>query len=89
MWDRAESNRRHTDFQSVALPTELQSLTEEPNIRALKTEHNHFSDGKSENAEVKSGYCKQNEAMNMDAFGGNHKSFYRLGISAVANTPSQ
>ena len=24
-WDRAESNRRHTDFQSVALPTELQS----------------------------------------------------------------
>jgi hypothetical protein len=29
MWDRAESNRRHTDFQSVALPTELQSLIEE------------------------------------------------------------
>ncbi len=24
-WDRAELNRRHTDFQSVALPTELQS----------------------------------------------------------------
>lgn len=28
-WDRAESNRRHMDFQSIALPTELQSLTEE------------------------------------------------------------
>ncbi len=26
-WDRAELNRRHTDFQSVALPTELQSQT--------------------------------------------------------------
>ena len=26
MWDRADLNRRHTDFQSVALPTELQSL---------------------------------------------------------------
>ena len=25
MWDRAESNRRHMDFQSIALPTELQS----------------------------------------------------------------
>src|SRR5699024_6076580 len=24
-WDRAESNRRHHDFQSCALPTELQS----------------------------------------------------------------
>ena len=28
LWDRAELNRRHTDFQSVALPTELQSLSE-------------------------------------------------------------
>ena len=26
-WDRADLNRRHTDFQSVALPTELQSLS--------------------------------------------------------------
>lgn len=25
LWDRADLNRRHTDFQSVALPTELQS----------------------------------------------------------------
>ena len=27
-WDRAESNRRHRDFQSRALPTELQSQLE-------------------------------------------------------------
>ena len=25
-WPEAESNRRHTDFQSVALPTELSGL---------------------------------------------------------------
>ena len=25
LWDRAESNCRHKDFQSFALPTELQS----------------------------------------------------------------
>jgi hypothetical protein len=40
MWDRAESNRRHTDFQSVALPTELQSLIETPNIRAFLSLYN-------------------------------------------------
>ena len=26
-WPRAESNHRHKDFQSSALPTELQGLT--------------------------------------------------------------
>ena len=27
LWDRMESNHRHKDFQSFALPTELQSQT--------------------------------------------------------------
>jgi hypothetical protein len=35
MWDRAESNRRHTDFQSVALPTELQSLSEDSKYKGF------------------------------------------------------
>lgn len=32
-WLGAESNRRHTDFQSAALPTELPSQDKKPTIR--------------------------------------------------------
>ncbi len=32
LWERAGSNRRHTDFQSDALPTELHSLNRIANI---------------------------------------------------------
>lgn len=36
-WDRAESNRRHRDFQSRALPTELQSLKLDVRVRKYKS----------------------------------------------------
>ena len=48
-WDRAESNRRHTDFQSVALPTELQS-------RSRDVKYNGFSNLFKVSAEEIRGY---------------------------------
>lgn len=35
MWERADSNRRHTDFQSDALPAELHSLIGIANMQGL------------------------------------------------------
>ena len=50
-WLRAESNHRHTDFQSVALPTELLSQMAvqtglEPAISCVTGRHvNHYTTG--------------------------------------------
>jgi hypothetical protein len=37
IWLGAESNRRHVDFQSTALPTELPSLLIAPRIGPART----------------------------------------------------
>ena len=37
-WPRPESNQRHTDFQSAALPTELLGLPERATIQRAETE---------------------------------------------------
>ena len=40
-WDGTESNRRHEDFQSSALPTELPSHTQKLSEARVDKYHNH------------------------------------------------
>src|SRR5277367_6189807 len=42
-WQEPESNRRHKDFQSSALPTELSCLTNLIQCTYVDADHPHFS----------------------------------------------